>query len=45
MDRRKSIQTMILGAGASALAFHSCKTDKGEAAPANADASVNTDTK
>jgi len=27
MDRRKSIQTMILGAGASALAFHGCKTD------------------
>ncbi|CAZ97317.1 gluconate 2-dehydrogenase subunit 3 family protein [Zobellia galactanivorans] len=25
MDRRKSIQTMILGAGASALAFHGCK--------------------
>ena len=27
MDRRKSIQTIILGAGASALAFHGCKTD------------------
>lgn len=27
MDRRKSIQTMILGAGASALAFHSCNTE------------------
>jgi hypothetical protein len=27
MDRRKSIQTMILGAGASALAFHGCKTE------------------
>jgi len=27
MDRRKSIQTLILGAGASALAFHGCKTD------------------
>ena len=27
MDRRKSLQTIILGAGASALAFHGCKTD------------------
>ncbi|NHF59548.1 gluconate 2-dehydrogenase subunit 3 family protein [Flavobacteriaceae bacterium TP-CH-4] len=27
MDRRKSIQTIILGAGASALAFHGCKTE------------------
>lgn len=27
MDRRKSIQTIILGAGASALAFHGCNTD------------------
>jgi len=27
MDRRKSIQSIILGAGASALAFHGCKTD------------------
>ncbi|MEM9141390.1 MAG: gluconate 2-dehydrogenase subunit 3 family protein [Bacteroidota bacterium] len=27
MDRRKSIQTMILGAGASAMAFHGCKTE------------------
>lgn len=27
MDRRKSIQTIILGAGASALAFHGCKAD------------------
>lgn len=27
MDRRKSIETMILGAGASALVFHGCKTD------------------
>lgn len=27
MDRRKSIQTLILGAGASALAFHGCKTE------------------
>lgn len=34
MDRRKSIQTIILGAGASALAFHGCKTDNGEAANA-----------
>ncbi len=30
MDRRKSIQTIILGAGASALAFHGCKTDSSE---------------
>ncbi len=30
MDRRKSIQTIILGAGASALAFHGCKTDQVE---------------
>lgn len=29
MDRRKSIQTIILGAGASALAFHGCKTEVG----------------
>jgi len=28
MDRRKSIQTMILGAGASALAFHGCKPEE-----------------
>ena len=27
MDRRKSIQTIIMGAGASALMFHGCKTD------------------
>lgn len=27
MDRRKSIQTLILGAGASALAFHGCNTE------------------
>ena len=27
MDRRKSIETMILGVSASALAFHGCKTD------------------
>jgi len=32
MDRRKSIQTLILGAGASALAFHGCKTDSKEIA-------------
>jgi len=31
MDRRKSIQTIILGAGASALAFHGCKTDSEKA--------------
>tara|TARA_R110002049_G_scaffold245100_2_gene419053 strand:+ start:31665 stop:32387 length:723 start_codon:yes stop_codon:yes gene_type:complete len=30
MDRRKSIQTMILGAGASAIAFHGCKPEGGE---------------
>lgn len=42
MDRRKSIQTMILGVGASALAFHGCKPEGGEApAPETA---VNTDT-
>ncbi len=34
MDRRKSIQTIILGAGASALAFHSCKNE-GDAAVNN----------
>lgn len=33
MDRRKSIQTIILGAGASALAFHGCKTEGGEVNP------------
>ncbi|MGI9552082.1 MAG: gluconate 2-dehydrogenase subunit 3 family protein [Aurantibacter sp.] len=27
MDRRKSIQTIILGSGAAALAFHGCKTE------------------
>lgn len=27
MDRRKSIQTIVLGAGASALAFHGCRTE------------------
>jgi len=27
MDRRKSLQTMILGAGATALVFHSCKSE------------------
>lgn len=31
MDRRKSIQTIILGAGASALAFHGCNTEGGGA--------------
>ncbi|WP_422079357.1 gluconate 2-dehydrogenase subunit 3 family protein [Ulvibacterium sp.] len=31
MDRRKSIQTIILGAGASALAFHGCNTEGGKA--------------
>ena len=30
MDRRKSIQAIILGASASALAFHGCKTDNSE---------------
>lgn len=30
MDRRKSIQTLILGAGASALAFHGCRTEGGQ---------------
>lgn len=28
MDRRKSIQTIILGAGASAMAFHGCRTEE-----------------
>ncbi|MDO6518459.1 gluconate 2-dehydrogenase subunit 3 family protein [Zobellia uliginosa] len=32
MDRRKSIQTMILGAGASALAFHGCGSEAEEKA-------------
>lgn len=32
MDRRKSIQTLILGAGASAIAFHGCKPEGGEVA-------------
>ncbi len=41
MDRRKSIQTMILGAGASALAFHGCKTEGGE--PAIPETAVTTD--
>jgi len=31
MDRRKSIQTIILGAGASAMAFHGCKVANEEA--------------
>lgn len=34
MDRRKSIQTIILGAGASALAFHGCKTDSNKSGAA-----------
>ncbi|MBQ4914622.1 gluconate 2-dehydrogenase subunit 3 family protein [Maribacter sp. MMG018] len=42
MDRRKSIETMILGVGASALAFHGCKTE--ESKPAE-EVAVNTDTK
>ena len=40
MDRRKSIETMILGVGASALAFHGCKTD---GADLNSDLSIVTD--
>jgi hypothetical protein len=32
MDRRKSLQTIILGAGASALAFHGCNTEGGKIA-------------
>jgi len=32
MDRRKSIQTIILGASASAMAFHGCKTEGKEVA-------------
>ncbi len=42
MDRRKSIQTMILGAGASAIAFHGCKTEGAE--PAIPETAVTTDT-
>ena len=42
MDRRKSIQTIILGAGASALAFHGCKTDESKI---NEEISATTDTK
>ncbi len=42
MDRRKSIQTIILGAGASALAFHGCKTD---AEKVNGEIPATTDTK
>ncbi|WP_289040688.1 gluconate 2-dehydrogenase subunit 3 family protein [uncultured Zobellia sp.] len=42
MDRRKSIQTMILGAGASAIAFHGCKTEGTE--PAIPETAVTTDT-
>lgn len=34
MDRRKSLQTIILGAGASALVFHGCKTDTDKTADA-----------
>ena len=30
MDRRKSIQTIILGASASAVAFHGCRTENTE---------------
>ncbi|MDT0607872.1 gluconate 2-dehydrogenase subunit 3 family protein [Croceitalea rosinachiae] len=41
MDRRKSIQTIILGAGASALAFHGCKTD----GALSKETSINTDEK
>ncbi len=40
MDRRKSIQTIILGAGASALAFHGCGP---EAKSANEDVITSTD--
>lgn len=42
MDRRKSIQTIILGAGASALAFHGCKTEVDKTA---AEVSVNSNEK
>ncbi|MEW2921630.1 gluconate 2-dehydrogenase subunit 3 family protein [Muricauda sp. ANG21] len=37
MDRRKSIQTIILGAGASAMAFHGCKPDTDLDIPKKAD--------
>ena len=30
MDRRKSIQTIILGASASAVAFHGCRVENTE---------------
>ena len=42
MDRRKSIQTIILGAGASALAFHGCKTDGTDTAKEAVAAAENT---
>ncbi|MBU2903211.1 MULTISPECIES: gluconate 2-dehydrogenase subunit 3 family protein [Arenibacter] len=42
MDRRKSIQTIILGAGASALAFHGCKTDGPDTAKEAVAAAENT---
>ncbi|WP_047244893.1 gluconate 2-dehydrogenase subunit 3 family protein [Maribacter thermophilus] len=42
MDRRKSIETMILGVGASALAFHGCNTENSKPAE---EVAVNTDTK
>lgn len=42
MDRRKSIETMILGVGASALAFHGCSTENSKPAE---EVAVNTDTK
>ncbi|MEC3966251.1 gluconate 2-dehydrogenase subunit 3 family protein [Flagellimonas halotolerans] len=37
MDRRKSIQTMIMGAGASALAFYGCKADAEMSIPSKMD--------
>lgn len=43
MDRRKSIQTMILGAGASAMAFHGCKPESDTAT--TQETAVNTDVK
>jgi len=42
MDRRKSIQTIILGAGASALAFHGCKPDAPDSAKEAVAAAENT---